>query len=197
MASPLQAAASSWSCVRGGARPACQGCAQPQEVKKRYKLILKNIIPKMRKSFRSVRNQTTSGLKYCRNPRQKSLSMNSATKLLNWDGRDVASMFLSLQKMPFEYLVQHQSANYRLNFIEQFSSCDPRGRRTSESVLGVWVPDTRTLPIIVLTRTARHSRGRGSPPLKQSFCRRRQRQRHVRASPLHVSHFSRGEPALS
>ena len=78
----------------------------------------KNIIPKMRKSFRSVRNQTTSGLKYCRNPRQKSLSMNSATKLLNWDGRDVASMFLSLLKMPFEYLVQHQSANYRLNFID-------------------------------------------------------------------------------
>ena len=107
----------------------------------------------MRKSCRSVRNQTTGELKYCRNPRQKSLSMNSATKLLNWDGRDVASMFLSLQKMPFEYLVQHQSANYRLNFIEQFSSCDPRGRRTSESVLGVWVPDTRTLPIIVLTRT--------------------------------------------
>ena len=93
------------------------------------------------------------------------------------------------------------SSNTKVQIIDwillnSFSSCDPRGRRTSESVLGVWVPDTRTLPIIVLTRRARHSLGRLSTPLKQSFCRRRQRQRHVRAPPLHVSHFYEENPVF-
>ena len=58
------------------------------------------------------------------------------------------------------------SSNTKVQIIDWIllnssSSCDPRGRRTSESVLGVWVPDTRTLPIIVLTRT-------GGSPLHSS-----------------------------